>query len=337
VGVPSCTRRRDRGRYNGGMRIVLACPAPPRSRHGNRVTALRWMRFLRELGHRVTIVSAYDEQPCDLLVALHARRSYPSLARYRRLHPDGPLVVALTGTDLYHDLGRSARARRSLEIADRLILLQPKGREALPAKWRAKARVIYQSVQPTVTIARAASRTFDVCVLGHLRPVKDPFRTALALRLVPKDLPIRVLHAGKALSPAMAKRARALMAREARYHWLGELPRGRARRLLAGCRLLVLSSRLEGGANVISEAVVDGVPVLASRIAGSVGLLGRDYPGYFPVGHTAALAGLLRRSYLVAAYYRRLRRACDRRRPLFEPSRERQSWRDLLGDLAPRS
>ena len=109
------------------MRIVLACPAPPRSRSGNRVTALRWARILADLGHRPAIVQEYDGAPCDLLVALHARRSHDAVLRFRAARPRGPLVVALTGTDLYRDIRTSARARRSLELADRLIVLQPRG------------------------------------------------------------------------------------------------------------------------------------------------------------------------------------------------------------------
>src|SRR5262245_17271609 len=101
------------------MRIFMACPAPPRSRKGNRVTAVRWARILRGLGHRLTIGRLFDDSPCDLLIALHARRSFEAIIRYRRRFPEGPLVVALTGTDLYRDIRTSGKARRALELADR--------------------------------------------------------------------------------------------------------------------------------------------------------------------------------------------------------------------------
>jgi glycosyltransferase involved in cell wall biosynthesis len=90
---------------------------------------------------------------------------------------------------------------------------------------------------------------------------------------------------------------------------------------------------MEGGANVISEAVVEGVPVLASHIPGSVGLLGPPYPGYFPVGDTEALARLLHRAETDAAYYARLRRWCSRLAPRFTPAREQRAWRRLLGEV----
>ena len=319
--------------YNCRMKIVLACPAPVGSRSGNRVTAKRWARILKSLGHRVVIEQHYDGRPVDLLVALHARRSFAAIAKYRKCFPQGPLVVALTGTDLYRDIHTSRRAERSLEWADLLIVLQPCGRDEVPAHLRPKVRVLFQSTTPVKHVPATNSESFDVCVLGHLRHVKDPFRAALALRLLPSTSKARVLNAGKALSEAMARRARALMKREPRYRWLGELGHAQARRLLANSRLLVVSSRMEGGANVVSEAVVDGVPVLASRIGGNVGLLGARYPGFFPVGDTAALARLIERAETDAAFYERLKRDCERQKLLFDPRREQADWEALLNEF----
>ncbi|HLJ93633.1 MAG TPA: selenoneine biosynthesis selenosugar synthase SenB [Gemmataceae bacterium] len=315
------------------MNIFMACPAPPHSRKGNRVTALRWARILRRLGHRVTIVQSYEGMPCDLCIALHARRSHQALVRYRRLDPTGPLVLALTGTDLYRDIRTSKRAQQSLQLADRLIVLQPEGRAELPPQLRSKTRVIYQSAKPTRARPVKSRRFFTVCVLGHLREEKDPFRAALALQQLPVDTCIRIVHAGQALSPAMAAQARKLAAQDRRYRWIGEVPRWQARRILARSRLMILSSRMEGGANVISEALVDGVPVLASRIPGSVGMLGKGYPGFYPVGDTPALARLMIRAATDADFYGRLKRWCDRLAPLFEPARERDAWQRLLREL----
>jgi putative glycosyltransferase (TIGR04348 family) len=315
------------------MKICLVTPAPAGSRKGNRVTALRWARILRGLGHRVAVRQEYRAERCDLLVALHAGRSAASVRRFRETCPAGPLVVALTGTDLYDQIHTSPEARRSLELASRLVVLQPLGIEELPAPLRSRARVIYQSVEPPRFQVSPRQDAFEVCVLGHLRPVKDPFRTALAARLLPPASRLRVLHLGAALSPDMARQAWAEAAANPRYRWLGELPRWRALRVLARCRLLVLTSRLEGGANVISEALAVSVPVLSSHIAGSVGLLEPDYPGYFPFGDTRALADLLHRAETDRAFYRDLRRRCARLRRLIDPARERRSWARLLREL----
>lgn len=322
--------------YNGFMKIFMACPAPPRSRKGNRVTAMRWARILKELGHRVTIGQDLDGGRYDLLVALHARRSHEAVVTFRRHCPRGPILVALTGTDLYRDLARSRQAQQSLVMADRLVVLQPHALTVLPATSRDKVRVIRQSTLPVGRRSRP-SAYFDVCVLGHLRQEKDPFRAALSLRLLPGASRLRLTHAGAALSAVLEKQARRLMAGNGRYRWLGEVPRWRARRLLADSRLLVISSRMEGGANVVSEALVEGVPVLASQVSGNIGMLGEDYPGYYPVGDTRALARLLWRAESDAQFYRLLEKRCRRLAPLFTPVRERGAWENLLEELATRN
>jgi putative glycosyltransferase (TIGR04348 family) len=324
------------------MNITIITPAPPGSRKGNRITAQRWAGLLRQLGHRVAVRQEYGGEGCDLLIALHARRSADAVAAFRRGYPERPVVIALTGTDLYEEIRTDPIARQALELASRLVVLQPLGVDELPPHLGELTRVIYQSAEapPGRSRPRAARRPrragpFEVCVLSHLRPVKDPFRAALASRLVPPSSRLSVLHFGAALSPDMAEQARAESAANPRYRYLGEVPRGHALRALARSRLLVLTSRLEGGANVVSEAIAAGVPVLASHVPGSVGLLGADYPGYFPVEDTQALAGLLHRAETDAGFYKGLKAWCRRLRWLVRPARERQSWRRLLRELRP--
>lgn len=308
-------------------------PAPPRSRTGNGVTAARWARILRGLGHRVAVAGEYRGQACGALVALHARRSHRSIARFRSRRPGAPLIVALTGTDLYSDLRRSARARRSIRLASRLVVLQPLALRSLPPAVRRKTRVILQSATAPRRRSRPRSRRFEVCVLANLRAVKDPLRAARAARRLPASSRIRLVHLGAALETSIGRQARREEARNPRYRWLGSVPRPRALRILARSRLLVLSSRLEGGANVVSEALAASVPVLASRIPGSVGLLGARYPGYFRVGDTASLARLLERAERDRAFYGRLREWCRRRKRLVAPTAERVAWRRLLREL----
>ncbi|MGH7899981.1 MAG: selenoneine biosynthesis selenosugar synthase SenB [Candidatus Binatia bacterium] len=315
------------------MRVLIACPAPARSRHGNRVTALRWARILREIGCRVRLVERYEGGDYDLLIALHARRSSAAVERFRARNRRRPIVVALTGTDLYRDLARNRSARRALETATRLVVLQPLGIRSLPRRLRRKARVVYQSAEKPKRRPRRCRDIFEVAVIGHLRAVKDPLRAALAARRLPPRSRVRVVHLGKAMTAALATRARAETARNRRYRWLGERSRKETRAVLSRSQLMVLSSRLEGGANVISEAITASVPVLASRIPGSIGLLGARYPGFFDPGDTHALAKLLERAETDWRFYRRLKRAAAARAPLFDPAEETRSWRRLLDEL----
>ena len=275
----------------------------------------------------------WDGKPCDVMIALHARKSHAAMAAYRRVHPHGPLVVCLTGTDVYHDLARSALAQRSLDWADRIVVLQARALGELRPGWRAKGCVIHQSAPSAPRRPVKHRREFRICVLGHLRAEKDPLRAARALVHLPQDSRIRVLQAGRATSPAWATRATQWMRRAPHYRWLGEVSRLRARRLLASSHAMVISSRLEGGANVVSEAIVLGVPVLASDIPGNIGLLGDDYAGYYPVGDERALAQLMRRTETDPVFYQRLAAQIRRLQPQFRPERERRAWRDLLREM----
>ena len=340
------------------MKIGIVTPAPPRSRFGNRVTALRWARILRKAGHIVTVKQDYSGERFNLLIALHAHRSFGSIIRFHREHPDRPIIVALTGTDLYGDLGRGSRALESLNLATRIVALQPKALDALPPHLREKTRVIYQSVAARPNKARendvsaiasdsgqrssmcsarplssGEAGAFDVCVIGHLRPVKDPFRAAMAARRLPASSRIRVIHVGGAMSDGAATRAMGEMKTNPRYRWLGEQSAGRVRRILERSRVFVLSSRTEGGANALGEAIVAGTPILASRIPGSAGILGEEYPGYFEVGDTMGLGRLLSRVETDQVFFAELKKHCARLVSLFDPACEESAWAKLLGEL----
>lgn len=211
------------------MNLTLVTPKLPEARSGNWITAARYKRILRHLGHRVQLTTEYDGASCDAVVALHARRSHASIRRFAERYPAKPLVVVLTGTDLYRDIHEDASAEASLEMASRLVVLQRMGVPELPERHRAKARVIYQSVTDCHPgQAHPPSNYFKVTVLGHLRPEKDSLRTALAARLLPSSSRIRVAHAGSALDARLGEAARRESHDNPRYRWLGGIPHWRA-------------------------------------------------------------------------------------------------------------
>jgi putative glycosyltransferase (TIGR04348 family) len=313
--------------------IGIVTPAPRGSRRGNRITAERWQTLLAELGHRVDVVEHWDGGPVDVLVVLHAGRGRESVRRFRDRFPDRPLVVAVTGTDVYGDQFDKAEVAQSLEAADRIIVLQPRTADDLAPELGSRVRVIYQSAEPPARRDPRSPDVFEVAVVGHLRPVKDPFRAAQAARLLSPASALRIVHLGAALTDDMAEYARRESRDNPRYEWLGDLPHDVAMATMARCRLVALTSLSEGGPAAIAEAIVAGLPVVATRVSGCVGMLGDDYPGFFPPADTSALADLLDRAERDRTFYETLQSACDRRRPLFEPAAELAAWRNLLAEL----
>ena len=313
------------------MKIALITPAAPGSRHGNRGTATRWAGMLRELGHAVSIQVDWDGTPADVMLALHARRSHASIRNFALCCPYHPLILALTGTDLYRDIRTDEAAQESMQLATRMIVLQERGLTELAPALRRKTGVVYQSAL-TVPRPPPLKACFEVVVSGHLREEKDPFRAAAALAYLPEESRVRVTHIGGAMSDAMRQEAKQWMARDKRYRWLGEVAHAKALRLLARSRLMVISSRMEGGANVVSEALANNVPVLASRVSGNIGMLGRYYAGYYPLEDERALARLLLRAETDAAFYRKLLTQCRARKPLVTHASERGALKHALAE-----
>jgi putative glycosyltransferase (TIGR04348 family) len=311
--------------------ICIITPAPRASNAGNWHTAARWARFLRP-DHRVRVLQQWDGKPCDALIALHARRSADSIAAFREAHPDCGLGVVLTGTDLYRDLPASREAQRSLALADRLVVLQELGAQSLPAPYRTRTSVIFQSA-PALKRGARRRRTFDVAVVGHLREEKDPLTVMRAALALPAGSRVRVLHAGAALDARYALAARRAEQRSARYRWLGELPRARARQLMRHAALLLHPSKMEGGAQAVLEAIRSGTPVLVSNADGNIGMVGTRYPGVFRTGDVRAIVELLERASNDRAFLRRLASACRARAWLFDPKVERAAVRDLVRKL----
>jgi len=317
--------------------IVIVTPALADANNGNWQTARRWARFLAG-DYRVHLTDAWcggrGAADAALMIALHARRSAPSIAAWHAAHPRRPLVLVLTGTDLYRDIDTDADARRSLAMAQRLVVLNEAGPRRLPAELRERVTVCLQSA----AARRPRSKTrrhLRALMVGHLREEKLPGTYFEAVQALAGREDILFDHIGGGLDPALAAQARALARQQSRYRWLGALPHGATRDRIAAAHLLVHPSRIEGGAHVVVEAVVSGTPVLASRIDGNVGLLGADYGGYFEPGDAAGLATLPLRARDDPSMLAGLAAQCALRAPLFDPAQERRTLLSLVAALLP--
>ncbi len=310
------------------LHIVIISPALKSANNGNWQTAWRWAHFLRQ-DYKVSLAQQWDGHACDAMIALHARRSAASIAAFSAAHPALPLIVVLTGTDLYKDIGSSREAQRSLQLASHLVVLQPAALQVLDKDLRNKAHVIYQSAPSLKPPAAKPARNFDVTMIGHLRAEKDPatFMRAAGLLTLPH---IRMFHIGSALDPGLGELAKKTTQHCPQYHWLGNLAHAATRQRLKRSHLMVITSIMEGGANVIIEAITSGVPVLASDISGNRGMLGEKYAGYFPVGDSLKLAQLIKLTATDKKFYRHLQTQCAARAPLFSPELEHATLLKLV-------
>jgi putative glycosyltransferase (TIGR04348 family) len=313
--------------------LLVVTPTPPDSPNGNGVTARRWAGILRDLGYRVELSQDYRAGCYSALIALHAVKSAAAVHSFHADHPLAPIVIGLTGTDLYPSLAQTGVDPAVLALASRIVVLQPDGISQVPPQLRTRTQAIFQSM-PAIAPAPPMDDRFEVAFLTHIRPVKDPLLLVGAVGYLPAGSRIKITHAGDGRDPALAARLAAAAAASDRYDWLGPLPREQALEILARSRLLAVTSVHEGGANVITEALAIGVPVVSSAIAGSIGILGPDYPGYFRPGDARDLARLLRAVEVDRdGCYQELRDRCAALRPLADPARERAAWASLMAGI----
>ena len=304
---------------------------PHGSLGGNRTTALRWAKVLRELGWHVALASKGMQAEAELLIALHAAHTRAEVEELLRAHPAAKLVVACTGTDLYEAREES---QALLERAHRVIVLQERMLDELTESQRERARVIYQSAP---TLAEAPPPPKDhlrLALIASVRPVKDPLLAVRAVQALPESSKVQLLHLGEAIDDELSEQLERESESCARYEWRGRSSRLEALRLIASSHAVVLPSKSEGGASLITEALAAGTPVLASDAPGNVGVLGDAHPGLFPRGDTAALTALLARIETDGGFLERLRERSAQLAWIASPDRERAAWRELLAELA---
>jgi putative glycosyltransferase (TIGR04348 family) len=283
------------------------------------------------LGHQVDVGQETSCEPCDLLVAFNATRNRSAIMEAKRTESARSIVICLTGTDLYRDFHEDPGTRDVLFLADRLVVLHPLALDELPPELRSRTSVILQSAVRPPAGPAPSEDTFDVCVIAHLRDVKDPLRAALAARMLPPGSRIRVLLVGRSLTDEYTRAAEAEARTNPRFHWLGEQPEERTAEILLQSRLSVVSSLMEGGSNVVSESIISDVPVVVTRIPCMVGLLGSTYPGFFPVMDTKGLAQLMMQAESDQKFYDVLREDCRRVAYRFDPSLEREQIGEMIG------
>ncbi|QJC56863.1 hypothetical protein HC248_02174 [Polaromonas vacuolata] len=332
------------------QKIVIISPALKAANNGNWQTANRWQKMLSPY-YQVRISQNWPDGPeaqhDKVMLALHARRSASSIAAWAKAHAPSQaanisspgLAVVLTGTDLYRDIHEDAQAAHSLELAQCLVVLQECGPEALPEALRERAMVMFQSTSERRALVKT-QRHLRVVMVGHLRDEKTPETLMNAARLIAPNEGILIDHIGAPLDANLGQLAEATAADCPHYRWLGSLSHAQTRRRIQQAHLLVHTSRMEGGAHVVMEAVRSNTPVLASNIDGNRGMLGADYAGYFDWNNAEQLVSLLRQARASQSnnnddsdLLKTLQAQSHQRAALFAPETEQASLLKLVANL----
>ena len=315
------------------MKVILVTPAPPNSNNGNRISANRWAKILIQLGHQVSVVERYTTQNADLMIAIHAWRSHDSIIRFRQKNAAAKLIVVLSGTDIYQYIhSHQETTLAAMQQADILLGLNHKVALAVPDELQHLLQVIPQSASKQVKRGNS-EKHFLALVVGHLRDVKNPFQAAKAAQSLAATSRIQIHHYGRAHNASWALQARRETATNQRYRWCGEVNQSRLGEIYQQAKVLIVSSKMEGGANVICEAITAGTPVLASNIDGNIGLLGEDYEGYYSLSDTQMLRTLLGRLEQDKLFYSRLKSQFTFLQQYYSPHREIWNWKSLLKQL----
>lgn len=325
---------------NPKPKVTIVTPSLAAANNGNWQTVRRWARAIAPVA-QVSILQHWpgddpSAEESDVLIALHARRSAPSISNWYARHGSRGLAVIMAGTDLYRDINYDPDAQRSLQQAHSLVVLQEKAPEALAPAERKKTRIIFQSTSQRKPLSKTL-RHLNVLMVGHLRPEKAPQTLFQVAHLLKDHRDIYIEHIGRVLEPALGKAAQQTMIEAPNYRWLAELPHAIVRRRIQRAHLLVHTSEMEGGAHVVMEAVNSGTPVLASDVDGNIGMLGKNYQGYFPFNNANVLAERIKECRATQndknGLLNVLSEQCHHRAKLFDPKVEQHAIQTLVKDL----
>ncbi|MDB4408736.1 glycosyltransferase [Akkermansiaceae bacterium] len=310
------------------MKICVASPYPLSELKGNSVTTRRIVDILNEAGFEARGSHEFDGAPADVLISLHAFKGEKAVLDFQRYCPDGKVIVLITGTDLYVDLPEG-RGLSSLETADAIAITHEEARASMPSRFYDKLHIVPSCLAVLEIQAKPDAGKFVISVVGHLRSVKRSFLTIESVAKHP-EWDVEVWQIGEALDEEMSDIACDWEEADSRYKWLGGLPREESLEICSRSSLTVNSSFLEGGANAVLEAMTMGVPILASRIEGNVGLLGRDYPGYFEGEDIESkLVEVMAGKHDLDDWAS----LAEKRLPLFSRESEKTAWEKVIEDV----
>ena len=312
------------------MNILITSAYPLSSPKGNSITAKRIAKLLTQAGHSAQAINTDMPPPADAMIALHATKTLASSKRFKVHSPKGKLIIYLTGTDLYKEqANNNPEFKEALILADALVVGQRASLASIPSEFKSKSHFVPASVLLPSLKKVSAPPSPSLALIGHLRPVKNPFLMNLALEQL-SAITLNAFTLGAALEPSMLAEAERWQQADSRFHWLNDIPYSEALSWIEQVDFTLNTSHSEGGSNAVAESIVLGTPVLASKIEGNVGMLGDDYLGYFEPNNANSLAKLIRRAITDHDFHEALLEQTLDLQQNFLPEKETAGWLKLL-------
>ena len=312
------------------MHILITSAYPLSSPKGNSITAKRISTLLSQAGHTADAINTDMPPPADVMIALHATKTLAASKRFKVESPNGKLIIYLTGTDLYREqANNNLEFTEALILADALVVGQNASLKSIPADYQSKSHFVPASVllPPLKKVPPPPSPS--LALIGHLRPVKNPFLINMALKEL-DALKLDVFTLGAALEPSMLANVKTWQLADPRFHWLDDIPYAETLSWIQQVDFTLNTSHSEGGSNAVAESIVLGTPVLASKIEGNIGMLGDDYLGYFEPNNPSSLVKLIRRSITNSSFHQTLLQQITELQKNFLPEKEIEAWLKLL-------
>lgn len=312
------------------MRVLIVTPYPLSGSNGNTITAKRLETILDIPPIRAEALHTHTPPPADILINLHATKTFPAAKHFKATNPNAKLITLITGTDLNQHLpAKHPHIAPALELADVIVVPHHHALPELPTSVHAKTKVIPASIVIPELPSLPPLPSPTIILPSHLREVKNPFLLNRALAVIP-DLHLHALLLGRELEAGLSQLAFQLQENDQRFRYLGELDHHQTLAHIRGATLTLNTSHQEGGPNAIAESIVLGTPVIASRIAGNVGMLGTTYPGLFTPDDPASLASLIKKFLTDPTFHNLLTQKTLALADHFHPAREQRSWLELL-------
>ncbi|MFH0812521.1 MAG: glycosyltransferase [Pseudomonadota bacterium] len=295
------------------MKIALVSPYTLPFYCGNSVLAERLREGLTSRGHEVTLFNSINNEPAEavrfsphLVHSFNAERPYHWMQQLRN-QCTVPWVSTLTGTDYHSWSGIKEppfQIQESLETADALVVFQEEALQVLLSslpQLRNKMHVIPQGVTPLGKGHDALSvRTkygikpdsIVFLMVSGIRPVKNIACAIEAFSEVEHEVPTVILfQVGPIIDREEADRVLELGKKLKCFRYLEVLSPLEVRELMGAADVFLNTSFNEGMAGAVLEAMAEGLPVLASAVAGNRSLVKNGVNGLlFPVEQRQALS-----------------------------------------------